>query len=487
MEQWKVLLQDRLPAYITWERYLRNRERIKQNRNQFGCQGAPRSGVALLAGVLVCGSCGRRMQPLYHAHGKAQYACSRQYLVATESRCPGLAARVVDDLVAQQVLRALEPAAVELSMRTQADVEQERRRLEKHWQQRRQRARYDVDLAERRYQAVDPENRLVAGILERRWEELLVQEKLLQEEHERFVHQRPSQLSTEERARLLALSSDIRVLWNARGTTHVDRKQILRCLVERVTVHVRNDNEFTAVIIQWAGGYESQHEIVRPVRRYEQLRDLEPLLDRAQELRQSGHTMNQIAEQLNSEGFHSPTCRGRIKAAMVNQLLQRRGTITDERGHDELLGPHEWWLADLADELKTSPNKLQEWVNRGWVHGRQTPVQSWLGSVGRRGRIAAASRAHRQEPPREKSSSHRTEDTEKTPRRNLMTANLPHECLIITWMGMFRSGTLAARGWGNGLCGNPDRGAAILSGLLVNTMALFPRFQLRFFNGIHLK
>ena len=379
MEQWKVLHKDRLPAYITWERYLQNRERIKQNRNQFGCRGAPRAGIALLAGVLVCGACGRRMQPLYHAHGKAQYACSRRYLGATESRCPGLAARVVDDLVAQQVLRALEPAAVELSIRAQADVEQERRRLEKHWQQRCQRARYDVELAERRYQAVDPQNRLVAGTLEKRWEELLAQEKQLQEEYERFIRQTPSELSAEEHARILTLSSDIPVLWNSPDTTNVDRKQIMRCLVERVTVHVRNDNELTAVAIQWAGGYKSQHEIVRPVRRYEHLRDLEPLLDRAQELRQSGHTMLQIAEQLNSEGFHSPTRRGRIKAAMVNQLLLRRGAITDERRHNELLGSHEWWLAKLADELKTSTSKLQEWVNRGWVHGRQTPIQGcWI-------------------------------------------------------------------------------------------------------------
>lgn len=168
-------------------------------------------------------------------------------------------------------------------------------------------------------------------------------------------------------------------LWNSPDTTNVDRKQITRCLVERVTVHVRNDNELTAVAIQWAGGYKSQHEIVRPVRRYEHLRDLEPLLDRAQELRQSGHTMLQIAERLNSEGFHSPTRRGRIKAAMVNQLLLRRGAITDERRHNELLGSHEWWLANLADELKTSTSKLQEWVNRGWVHGRQTPIQGcWI-------------------------------------------------------------------------------------------------------------
>ena len=115
------------------------------------------------------------------------------------------------------------------------------------------------------------------------------------------------------------------------------------------------------------------------MRRYEQLRDLEPLLDRAQELRANGQTIDQIAEQLNAEGFHTPTGRGRIKAPMVNQLLQRRGVITDERASDGLLGKHEWWLSDLADELQTTRFKLQEWVLRGWVQGRKTPVQGcWV-------------------------------------------------------------------------------------------------------------
>ena len=379
MEQWKVLHKDRLPAYITWERYLQNRERIKQNRNRFDCQGAPRSGVTLLSGLLVCGHCGRRMRTLYPAHGKAQYNCHHRELTGLEPRCPGLAARAVDGLVAQQVLRALEPAAVELSIRAQSDVEQERKRLEKHWQQRRQRARYDTELAERRYQAVDPENRLVAGTLEKRWEELLVQEKQLQEEYDRFLSLTPVSLSSEERARITALTSDIPTLWNGPGTTNVDRKQIVRCLVERVTVHVRPSSEFAGVTIHWAGGYESQHEIVRPVRRYEQLRDLEPLLARTQELRASGQTIRQIAEQLNMEGFHTPTGRGQIKGPMVNELLQRRGVIMDERDDDGLRGRHEWWLTDLADELKTSRHKLQEWALRGWLHGRKTPVSGcWI-------------------------------------------------------------------------------------------------------------
>jgi hypothetical protein len=115
------------------------------------------------------------------------------------------------------------------------------------------------------------------------------------------------------------------------------------------------------------------------VRRYEHLRDLEPLLDRAAALRESGQTIRQIAEQLNAEGFHTPMGRGRIKVPMVNRLLKLRGIVPNERAHDEMLGRNEWWLNDLADELKTSREKLQEWAKCGWMHGRKTPAQGcWI-------------------------------------------------------------------------------------------------------------
>jgi len=377
MEQWKVLLKDRLPAYISWDQYLKNRERVKQNRNGPGSVGAPRRGAALLPGVLVCGNCGRHMQASYHTPDTAQYACNRHSVEGTEPRCYGLAAKVIDDLVSQQVLRALEPAAVELSLQAHADVEQERKRLEKHWQQRRQRARYDVELAERRYQAVDPENRLVAASLEKRWEDVLCQERQLQEEYDRFVGARLLQLTNAEQARLAALASDIPALWHASGTTNADRKQVLRCLVERVVVHVRCDSELVDVTIHWAGGYQSQHAIVRPVATYAQLRDFERLMDRVVELRQAGHTAPHIAKALYAEGFYPPKRRGEFTTPVVHQLLKRRGLIGNERSHDELLGKHESWLTDLARALKMSHLKLRDWAKRGWVHSRKTPVQGY--------------------------------------------------------------------------------------------------------------
>jgi hypothetical protein len=147
--------------------------------------------------------------------------------------------------------------------------------------------------------------------------------------------------------------------------------------VERVIVHVRCDSEFVDVTIHWAGGYQCRHEIVRPVASYAQLRDHERLLDRVVELRESGQTASKIAKSLNAEGFCPPKRRGNFTKAIVYQLLRRRGLIGNERSHGHLVGEHEWWLADLARELKTSHLKLRYWAGRGWVHGRKTRMQGY--------------------------------------------------------------------------------------------------------------
>jgi recombinase/recombinase-like zinc beta ribbon protein len=379
MEDWKVLIKDRLPAYITWEQFEKNRAHIRQNRNSFASKGVPRDGCALLPGLLICGTCGHHMQPSYHHHPTANYACNRQYLEATEQRCYGLAAAAIDELVSTQVLRALEPACLALSVKTREDIERERQRLDVHWQQQLKRARYDVELAERRYQAVDPENRLVAGTLEKRWQDMLRHERQVRDDYDRFQRETPSQLTAEERSRIQLLTGDITTLWNADGTTNADRKEIIRCLVDRVVVSVKCHSEFVDVTIHWAGGFESRHEIIRSVATYAQLRDFELLMSRVVELREAGHVATEIARHLNAEGFYPLRRHGQFTAPLVYQLLKRRLLIGRERSHDELRGRNEWWLTDLARELQMSHLKLRDWANHGWVHARKTPVQgNWL-------------------------------------------------------------------------------------------------------------
>lgn len=363
-------------CYI-WERYLANQQSLHQHRSGPGCKGSPSDGSALLTGLIVCGNCGRCLQPSYRTHARAYYSCVRHLHEGTEQTCFGLKAAAVDDLVTQQILRALEPAALELSCRALEDVQRDRARLDKHWKQRLERARYEAVDAERRYRAVDPENRLVARSLERRWEETLQAERQVRDDYDRFLREQPPQLSQDERARIALLSSDLPALWHAPGTAYQDRKEIIRHLVERVVVHVKNDSEHVDVTIHWQGGFVSRHEIVRPVATYAQLRDGDRLRERVVELRRAGGTAATIAEALNAEGFSPPKCRGPFTKPIVWQLLVRRGLVGNERTHGEPLGPHEWWLVDLACKLQVNSLKLRDWICRGWVTARQTPVQGY--------------------------------------------------------------------------------------------------------------
>jgi hypothetical protein len=183
------------------------------------------------------------MHVSYRRTNQPYYTCLRYFVEATEPRCPGLQATVLDTCVAQQVLRALEPAALELSRQARYEVERERARVNQHWQHQGQRARYEVDLAERRYQAVDPANRLVAATLEQRWEEALRHARQLQEAYERFLRETLPTLQDEEWARIAAVATDIPALWQAEGTTNRDRQAIVRCLVDPVVTHIQRDSK----------------------------------------------------------------------------------------------------------------------------------------------------------------------------------------------------------------------------------------------------
>lgn len=390
MSEWKVLIRDRVPAYIGWERHLAILERLRRNRSRPDVPGAPRDGAALLTGLLVCGTCGRRLSVSYQGETRARYGCVRHRHEAKEQVCYGLKATAIDDTVARQVLRALEPAALDLSLRAIEGIQQERGRLHRHWEQQLERARYDSERAERQYQAVDPDNRLVARTLERRWEEALLDQRRMEDEYDRFLRAQPAQLSEGERARILALSGDIPAPWGAPGTTASDRKEIVRLLVERVVVHVKSDSEYVDAIIYWRGGFESRHEVVRPVRVYAQLRDHDRLVGRIAELRRSGRTASQIAEDLNREGSRTPRGRGDFTPELVRRLLSRFG-LTGEKIRAEQLGPDEWWLPDLSDELQVSETKLREWVVKGWALARKTPGQGqWVvwADIGERERLS---------------------------------------------------------------------------------------------------
>jgi DNA invertase Pin-like site-specific DNA recombinase len=393
--EWAVLLRDQVPAYITWEQYETNQNRLRQNRCRADTVGVARSGSALLSGLLICVTCGRRMQTHYRHVRCPFYSCNRHLEQAREQVCHGMAAAPIDALVVRQVMAALEPAALGLSLRVLEDGRREREQLDAHWQKRVERARYEASRAERQYAAVEPENRLVARTLEQRWEEALRAARQAEEEYDRFVRQMPPELPADERARIIALSTDIPTLWGAPGTTNADRKEIIRGLVERVVLQVHADRELVDATIHWQGGFTSQHEILRPVASYRQLRDNDRLRARVVALHGTGETAAEIARILTREGFSPPRRRNPFSREQVWQLLVRFG-LTRKRDV-ETIGRDEWWLSKLAGEIKIPLQRMRDWVRKGWVHGRQTPHQKlWIAwadadELGRLQRLAAIS------------------------------------------------------------------------------------------------
>jgi DNA invertase Pin-like site-specific DNA recombinase len=380
-----VLLPGHCPAYITAERFWSNQERLRANRCGRDTPGAARRGPSLLGGLLVCGKCGYRLQVNYGNNGSGlRYVCARAHVSYGEPECQSLAGGRLDALVGEQVLQALQPAALELHLAAAADVEAQRRQLHQHWRLRLERADYEVERAARQYQQVEPEHRLVARELEGQWEAALQRQGEARREYEQFCRTQPAVLSAEERAQIRALASDIPDLWNAETTTAQDRKRVARLLVERVVVAVQGQTEQVDVAIHWVGGSVTRHRLVRTVNCYRRLADYPRLCARMAELRAEGKSLEEVARRLNEEGFHPPKRVERFTGGMVWGMLTRQCAGASRSRAEELaaqLEKGEWLLGELARYLGMPPATLHRWRKAGWVRARKLAIAEGLWAI----------------------------------------------------------------------------------------------------------
>jgi hypothetical protein len=228
----------------------------------------------------------------------------------------------LERLVRDQVLQLMTPARLELSLRAIETCERERAALEKNWQLRLERARQEAERAYRQYNAVEPENRLVARSLERLWEEKLLAQRHLEEEHQRFAQARPVRLTAAERAAIERLASDLPALWQSPHTAVDDRRQVMRLLLERVIVWTTAGSPTLQVQLHWIGGVITEHQTTRTIGAWQHLADLPELLHDIRQRRDAGQSSTQIATALNAQGQRTP--RGRTyTAATIRQLLSR--------------------------------------------------------------------------------------------------------------------------------------------------------------------
>ena len=374
--QWDVLLKDRLPAYITWDQFEKNNRQLKSNTTQG--TGALRNGPSLLSGLLVCGRCAMRMTTQYSNNGTGlRYVCCRLNVDYGEPLCQSLAGTPLDELTTRLVLKSLEPAALEISLKVAEDLETERSQMRSHWEKKLERARYTADRAFRQYTAVEPENRLVARALERQWEEALVAEEELKMEYDRFLSQQAPPLLEEEREAIRQLAVDIPDIWNAPSTTPSERQAIVRQLIERVIVTVQGETEKVAVEYHWAGGHKTQAVLIRPVARLEQLSYYHNMLKRVAELNSQKKSAKAIAKILNEEGWRPAKRRDTFNAYMVYSLLARQGLRTSKikRPSDVITRKsNEWTIRELSQKLEMPESTLYAWMKKGKVKSRRESI-----------------------------------------------------------------------------------------------------------------
>jgi hypothetical protein len=370
MKEWLHVQHDVYPAYISWAQYQANQERLRQNSANFApagpnTPGAAREGEALLQGLAVCGFCGCRMHVLYQH--TTRYVC-KILQSRGEPACQWVRAPVVDAVVTQAFFQALAPAQLDALEATLAAQQAEQARLERQWTEQLKRVRYEAQLAERQYNAVDPDNRLVAAELERRWENKLQQLQEVQEAHERFQRKMVRfELSPEQRRQFQHLSETLPDLWPKLPNAH--KKDLLRTLIAQVILR-RDPPDQVEIRVVWVSGHFTRLSAQLPIHRREKTTGYADLVRRIQELWQAGASDEEAAAQLTAEGFHSAR-RTQVQPRTVANIRRENGwqlPLAQHRNALEIDG--QLTTRGLAAQLGTTRNRVAQWVFAGKIEAR---------------------------------------------------------------------------------------------------------------------
>lgn len=264
IEEWTVLARDHHEGYISWETFETNRERLSRNSfsQRAGASKSARGGQALMAGLLRCRRCGRMLRVVYSGHYQnPRYSCRSGRAMHGIDPCIAFGARRPDLMIAHEILLVVEPFAVEAALMAEREalsvVDERRRALELE----RQHAEYEVKLAARRYEQVDPDNRLVAAELEARWNAAITR---LRECEERLLASSASKTPVADRESLLALASDLKSVWDSSSADMRTKQRLVRARVEEIVVDVEESNRQVVLVIHWRGGQHSEVRVQKP-------------------------------------------------------------------------------------------------------------------------------------------------------------------------------------------------------------------------------
>lgn len=379
--QWAVRIEDAHPGYITWETYVKNQEKLRDNLTRKGrtTRGAAREGDALLCGLLVCARCGRRMATSYGSR-----LSRRWYYVCGGARdqgqtlCWTTPGQAIDRAVETLFLNTMVPSELDLSLGVERVIGSQARALEEQWRARVEQCTYEARHAERRYKAVDPDNRVVARNLERDWEQRLRDLEQVEQQYRDARREHRVELTEQDRERIRALARDLPKVWRSPVTPATDRKAMLRLVVEAIAVSpVDVPQRATRVRVAWKSGAVTELIVARPDRR-QRLRTPEHVVARLGAFAAAGMRDEDIADALNAEGLR--TGRDRAWNVVAVKWTRRRESIPrvapdaprtqplPERDEDG-----RYSIAGAARQLGVSVDVIRRCVERGWLAGERKP------------------------------------------------------------------------------------------------------------------
>jgi hypothetical protein len=367
-EEWHAFIPDHHDGYVSRETFDRIQRQITANRRGAPGPGAPREGTSLMAGLVLCGRCGRKMSVRYAKQGRVlRYVCTNRRRQTGQALCQSFGARRLERAIEGLLLEALSPLGMEAMLegaRAHEAAVEERRQRERH---RVERARYEVDLSRRQYEAVDPSNRLVAAELERRWERALSELARAENESEERMAALARPLGQQEEAWLQDCAKDLSQLWKADCTRPQDRKRIARALIENVVVSVPEQGRKLRADLHWAGGEVTTLE-VRRGRTGEHRYVTEPELIELVASLAGEFTDEQIARILHRKGLK--TAKGlAFRARHVTNLRVRRGIAGSSAR--TMRGSDVYTASQAAEILEVTPSTVVRWVSAGLLQGSQ--------------------------------------------------------------------------------------------------------------------
>ena len=361
-DEWRVFLPDAHAGYISWEQFEANQETLRASTQRSGAdhRSAPREGVALLQGLVICGRCGGRMTVRYivsHGHPEPLYRCQRRGIQRAEPPCQSLPGAAIDRAVSDLVLETVTPASIDVAVEVFDELRARAAEVDRAKRAQIARLREDAELAQRQFLLVRPENRLVADNLERHWNEALQRLAAAEEAYAGAHKTQPPAVTPEMKERVSALVADLPRVWHDPRTPARDRKRMLRLLVDDVTL-LRDD--VIRVSIRWRGGATRQIECPLPLGAPDLRRTPAAVVEQVRTLA-TEQTDAQIAGTLNGRWLRTGTGLpfSRLRVRMLREAY-------DIDSYAEHLTAAGWLTApQMAELLDVHPATAKRFARQG--------------------------------------------------------------------------------------------------------------------------